>query len=342
MTQFDALVDRLRTARSLILSTHRHADGDGLGAQIALYYALRKIGKDVRVVNVDTPARKYDFLSGPIEVFSESGGMASTDQTADPSSKLAADLAIVFDTNDRRLVEPLISHLEKRCKEVVFVDHHPILEQGPSPSTGSWIDTTAASTGELTHRLIRALGIELDREIARALYTSVVFDTQLFRYVKSDPKSHLLAAELLRFERAPEEVHQRLFATYTVQKMAFLGRALSQIEYFAGDRLAFVVISPEDFKRSGLERDESGDVIDLVMNVGTIEAAALAREDGPGRYKLSFRSKGRVPVLPLAESFGGGGHPFAAGATVTASLETLRSKTVSVFESLLPLRESRK
>jgi phosphoesterase RecJ-like protein len=320
------LAQKLLSAKTVVLSTHRHCDGDGLGAEMALFHALSRLGKNVRILHLDPPAKKYEFLATQdiIEIFNE----AST-----PLEKI--DLALIFDTNDRRLIEPLFSRVQRAASEVIFLDHHPVLKQGPEPTPGSIIDTAAASTGEMTYRLLQEMGAPLTPQIARALYTSVVFDTQLFRYVKSDPRSHLMAADLLLYERSPEEIHRKLFATYTVEKMLFLGRALAHVEYSTDNRIAFVPIATEDFKKSGLERDESGDVIDLVMNVESVEAAALAREDSPGHYKLSFRSKGRVPVLPLAEKFGGGGHTYAAGAHVTQSLEEIRTQVMGEFQLLL-------
>lgn len=320
----DSLVQQLNNAKTVLLSTHRNSDGDGLGAQIALYYGLKKLGKQAWILNPDAPARKYGFLNTERIV-----------QTAG-SSIPSADLCLVFDTNDRRLVEPLLSEIEKTGSKIIFVDHHPILKNGPQPTPGSVIDTSAASTGQIVFDLLKKLNVELDAEIARALYTSVVFDTQNFRFVKADPKSHEMAAELLKFERQPEIVHRGLFATYTVEKMSYFARTLSQVEYASEGRIALVRVVLSEAKKSGLEADESGDVIDQVMNIESVEVSALIREDAPGKMKLSFRSKGTFPVLPIAEKFGGGGHLYAAGAYVDgSSAEQVRSNLKSELESLV-------
>lgn len=318
------IAEKLRTATSVILSTHRHCDGDGLGAQLAMFHALRQMGKQVRILNVDAPSRKYDFLETDrwVQVY----GVTQVTET---------DLALVFDTNDSRLVEPLFGELTRKAGEVLFVDHHPVLKEGPQPTAGSVIDVSAASTGEIVYRLIQVLGVSLTPEIARPLYVSVVFDTQLFRYVKADPRSHLMAAELLKHERHPEDVHRRLFATYTIEKMDFLGRALSRVEYTANGKVAFVRLSAKDLRESGLDPDEAIDILDLVMNIETVQAGALVREDAPGLFKISFRSKGNVRVLPLAESLGGGGHPFASGCIVGREGHELRELIVRELGALV-------
>lgn len=324
------IVQKIHKAGSVILSTHRHCDGDGLGAQLALFHALRQMGKQVRILNVDQPSKKYDFLD--TDRWVQVHGAIQVTKT---------DLALIFDTNDRRLVEPLFTELTKQVGEVLFVDHHPVLKEGPPPTPGSVIDTSAASTGEIVFRLINELGVTLNAEIARPLYVSVVFDTQMFRYVKSDPRSHLMAAELLKHERAPEDVHRRLFATYTIEKMDFLGRALSRVEYTSNGKVAFVRLSAKDLRESDLDPDEAIDILDLVMNIETVQAGALVREDAPGLFKVSLRSKGTVHVLPLAESLGGGGHPFAAGCIVGRDGHELRELIVKELASLVQSASSR-
>jgi len=319
-TSIDQIAEKVAAAGSIVLSTHRHCDGDGLGAQVALFHALRKQGKSVRILNVDETPRRYSFLKINDIVQAYEGRHTALE----PS-----DLCLIFDTNDFRLVEPLFPELKRQCREIAFIDHHPVLLQGPAPTPNSVIDTTAASTGELVYRLINQLKIELDEKIARALYTSLVFDTQLFRYVRNSPNSHLMAADILRFEKNPEEVHRRLFANYTHKKVAFLARALSQIEYFENGRVAILRVRAQDLLDHDLDLDESRDVVDLIMNIEALEAAALFREDGPNQYKLSLRSKSEFEVLAVAEEFGGGGHPFSAGAYLRGRYEDLRDQVVT-------------
>ena len=245
------------------------------------------------------------------------------------------DLALIFDTNDERLIEPLFAPLKKASKHVAFIDHHPVLKHGPAPTEGSWIDVTSASTGEMAYRLIKDLGLPINREVARALYTSITFDTQLYRFVRNSPMSHRIAAEMMEHGIDTEEIHRHLFGNQTVQIMAFLARALGQIEYFADGKLAVLRLKDADLFHYNLEPDDSRDVIDMLMNIETLEAAALFREDAANEYKISLRSKGKIEVLSVAEMIGGGGHVHAAGAFVRGPYESLKDKVVKQLSTLL-------
>ena len=318
----DSLVRRIQGAHSIVLSTHKQCDGDGLGALLALYHGLRKTGKKVRVMLVDGVPKKYAFLDTEryLEIF---------EGTHAPLE--ACDLALIFDTNDHRLVDPLYAALQAVCREILFVDHHPVLNQGPEPTAGSYIETRAASTGEISYFLLKGLGIRLDERIAQALYTSIAFDTQLFRFVKNSVNSHLIAAELLMHINNAEQIHRYLFSTHTIEKVAFLAKVLGQIEYFGSGQIAVLKLTAKDLLDHNLDMDDSRDVIDMLMNITSLQAAILFREDAVDEYKLSLRSKGQLEVLGVAEAFQGGGHMFASGAFVRGKYDDLRKKTVQLL-----------
>ncbi|MFN8789844.1 MAG: DHH family phosphoesterase [Bdellovibrionales bacterium] len=308
------LLELLRKSHSITVTTHRDCDGDGVGAMLAFYHALKARGSQVRLLSVDAIPAKYDFLPGyrDIHVF-------TPDQTPPEG-----DLLIAFDTNDARRIEPLGSWALNRG-HVVFIDHHPVLEKGPHPGHSSFINTQAASTGEMTFELIKSLKIPMNAAIAECLYTSIVFDTQLFRFLRKSPRSHQIAAELMEYDFDPTEIHRRLFGEQTPAKLRFLALALSRIEYLQKDQVAYLNLPYEDFQKHGVDPESSRDVVDMMMNVRNVEIAVVLREDRSGRMKISVRSKGRFEVLSLAELWGGGGHLYAAGATAEGrSFEELR------------------
>lgn len=320
-----SVVNDIRSAQSILLTTHKQCDGDGLGAMLGMFHALKAANKKVRALNVDATPLKYQFLAPDSHIEYFDGKHAPLEPV---------DLTLVFDTNDKRLVSPLYEQLEKISKKILFIDHHPILQTGPAPTPGSIIDTAAASTGEIAFALIKALAIPLDRNIARAIYTSIAFDTQLFRYVRNSYRSHEIAAELLKYETEPSQIHKNLFGNYTAKKLKYLSQVLSTMEFFHKDQLVFLHIKSKDLFEKGLDLDDSRDLVDMMMNIESVEVAALIREDEANTFKISFRSKGRVTVNDLAESVGGGGHMFSAGASVVSDAESLKKKIITFFEKL--------
>src|SRR4051812_35160546 len=108
------LIEKIKSAQSVILSTHTQPDGDGIGSQLGLYWALKKIGKQVRIVNVDDIPKKYDFLD-PHKIIETQKSLKA------PLGH--ADMTLIFDTNDPELLLDLWPSLQKASKQIVFVDH---------------------------------------------------------------------------------------------------------------------------------------------------------------------------------------------------------------------------
>ncbi|MBY0384125.1 bifunctional oligoribonuclease/PAP phosphatase NrnA [bacterium] len=319
---YEQISQAILSAKNILLTTHRQCDGDGLGAELAMYHALRALGKEARVLNVDATPNKYRFLTPDSYI-------QYYDTHHDPIQNI--DLAIIFDTNDYRLLEPLFAELEKKCRKVLFVDHHPVLKTGPEPTPGSVINTKAASTGEMVYDIIKILKAPMNRDIAKALYTSIAFDTQLFRYVRNSYRSHEIAAELLRYETEPSIIHKHVFGNFTALKLKYLSKVLSEMEFFYKDRLVFLHITSEELAKYGLSSDDSRDLVDMMMNIETVEIAIVIREDESGFFKVSIRSKGHFEVNALAESLGGGGHVFSAGASVKMPAAELKKQIVEHF-----------
>lgn len=322
LNSIDKITEKISKDKKILFTTHRNCDGDGLGAILGLFHTMKPAGYNVSVMTIDGIPKKYSYLNGHEHT-------QTFEQLKNPLEQF--DMCLIFDTNDHRLVEPLFSELKKSGCEVLFVDHHPLLNSGPLPTEGSFIDTSAASTGEISHKIIKLLGLEHNKLSAEAIYTSICFDTQLFRFIKGSATSHLISAELLDHLHNPELVHQHLFSTYTVGKTKFLSEILGSIELYAKEEIAFLLVTLDQLDKYGMEPDESRDVIDMVMNINSLEAAVLFREETKGSYKISLRSKGKFKILHIAEKFDGGGHPYAAGALLTGPLDFLKQQVIDLL-----------
>lgn len=324
-TALKNIANQIKKANRIMISTHKHPDGDGLGSELALYHALKKMQKDVRILNLDQVPSRYVFLNTDQHVQSYRMKHSPLQKT---------DLALIVDTNDSRLLEDLFTQIENTCDQILFIDHHIPVKNGPQPTQGSYIDTNAASTGEMIFHLIKELNISLDKNIARALYTSIIFDTQFFRYVHNSGKSHQITAELLEYEKNPMEVSQNIFGNYTVNKLKFLSKILGQVEYVNNQRFALLIIKQKDISDYQLTYDDCLDVIDIVMNVRLLEAAILFLEvKGLNCYKISLRSKGKINVSIIADTLGGGGHLHSSGAFVTEDINVLKTQIIDSLKA---------
>lgn len=319
------LIAKIQNSKVIWLTTHPQADGDGLACQAAMAAALHGLGKTAKIMNFEPAGNKYRFL------FERSTGRKLTvavfDADIDPAPP---DLILLFDTNDFRLIAGMAEWAKDQNVPIAVLDHH---QGAPPVGTLTWTDTEAASSGEVLMGLLDAMGVVVDTPIATPLYSSLVFDTQNFRFIRGSSRSHAMAARLLPLIREPEKIHEALFANLTPTKLGFIASSLSAMRIEAEGTLAVLVLDRAIFSRYGADPSDSGDVIDMALNVGSVKIALLLREEESRDenktehlWKVSMRSKRGFSVLEAAEYLGGGGHANAAGATVTDNPAAIESR----------------
>ncbi len=300
------LAGLVREAQSFVLTTHKMGDGDGLGAMLALYHALRQMKKKVRAISVDKVAKKYSFLS-PQKHIEEA-------RQLNPPLK-TTDLALILDTNDYRRVQPFYNELKTQCQKIIYIDHHPILKTGPKPTPLSIVDTSSASTGELAWLLIKELRVQLNQAIAQALYVSIVFDTQRFQFIRNSEMSHKISAELVPYIKNNALIYNQLFGINSIEKRDMMAQAIRQTKYYCQKKVAVLEFKKSLLSKNKLDIEDACDFLDMNLEVSSIRLSVLIVHLSKNKYKISFRSK-KGDVSRLAEIFGGGGHKHASGATL--------------------------
>ena len=319
------LTRKIHSAKNLILTTHKMCDGDGLGSLLGIYHGLRKIHKSVRAITVDKVSKKYHFLSP--EKHTENFDKLNT-----PISD--TELALVFDTNDCRRIQPLYQELEKKCQEIIYIDHHPILESGPKPTAHSLVDISSASTGEICYSLLKEMGIGLDEKIATALYMSIVFDTQRFHFIKNSGRSHTICAELCQYIQNNENIYNQLFGITSLEKMNMLSQTIKQTEYFYQGQVAVIELTEEELSEHKLNIEDACDFLDMTLEVNSTQISVLIVNLSQNKYKLSFRSK-KWDVSKIAEVFNGGGHKNSSGALLSDYTKNPKKEILTVLNQFI-------
>src|ERR1700676_3005263 len=145
------IVDAIGSRQRFVLSSHSRPDGDSIGSQVAMAYALRHLGKEAIVVNAD-PAPP------PLMQFPGVSEIQIAERVDEPF-----DAAIILECGD--LARTGVKGLDRSF--VINIDHHP---GNTSYGQLNWFDQSAAACGEMVFDLIRALGVPFTREIATHIY----------------------------------------------------------------------------------------------------------------------------------------------------------------------------
>ncbi|MBC6414819.1 MAG: DHH family phosphoesterase [Bdellovibrionales bacterium] len=303
-----------------VISTHKFCDGDGLGAGLALCYALKKKKQKAEFFTLEKIHPKYEFMDNQniLKVYNPE------------KMKLPKNSIYIFvDVNDTRLIEPLYSNIKKIQAPVYFIDHHPLVQKNLNDHF--FIDITCSSTAELIYSLIKDLQVSLDQDICKNLFSSIVFDTNRFRHIKNSSKPFSIVAELMLQIKDVDYIYDRLFKTLTVNKLRFFSK-LEKVEYYSNNRIAFLHLKESELKEYHTDSTQAYDMIDMIRDVEQIDSTILILEKEDGSFKLSLRSRSK-DLIPLVKKFKGGGHSHSAGAYISSqSLDKVKKEILSYLK----------
>jgi len=299
------ILDRLRAATHVILTTHVNADGDGTGSEAAVAAWLESIGIRATIVNPTPFPRNLLFLAHREDVVVE------LDDPRVEEVLGSADLVLVLDTSEENRLGALQARIEGI--PTLVIDHHPA---GPSVvGEGGVQDPNASSAGELVYDLLSLSGDPWNAASAQGVYVAIVSDTGSFRFGNTTPRAHAIAAELLGLGIDPEHVFQRLFATAPLRRIHLLREALAGLEHDSDLGITWIVVPLRVSEELASASEDFDGIIEHARAIQGTRVALMFREIAFGQTKVSFRAAD-VDVNRIARKFGGGGHVKASGATV--------------------------
>lgn len=304
MTELDAIVGRLMSGHRFVLSSHQRPDGDAVGSALAAAFALQRLGKEAVVVMDATAPPSLQGFPGVDTIRVTS----SIDE--------AYDAAIIMEcsTLDRTGVRGLDR------SPVINIDHHP---GNARYGLVNWIDEGAAACGELVATLVDALGVPLDREIATHLYLTILTDTGSFHFSHLSARTFDLARRMVEAGADPVWIAREHYDSNTIGRVRLWGAVLSGMRLSADGRVAVLSVTQRMADEAGGTYDDTEGLINFPLSVKEIQAVAFLKEQSPGEWRVSMRSKGSVDVGAIAQSLGGGGHKNASGCGVTGALDVL-------------------
>jgi bifunctional oligoribonuclease and PAP phosphatase NrnA len=302
-TEQESVVAELRAADKLLLTTHENPDGDALGSLLAMDEILTRLGKDTLMyMSPEEFPLPWEYR-----------GLHFEGLVGSPPPDIA-DRTIVF-LDCGNIDRMPVDFLQTDGLHILNIDHH---HDNTRFGTVNLVCSAASSTAEMVWRLSKELGVELTPTIANALYVGLVTDTGRFMYENTTAVAHQMAAELIAAGVEPHTVYRQLYEDLPFRRLQLLQRALASVERHDEGVMTVAHLTKQDYEETGALETDSEGVVDHMRAVEGTRVAVLVRElladDREGMRKVSLRATdGSVDVSRIARTFGGGGHPQAAG-----------------------------
>ena len=300
---FQILKKIIEENKSFLLTTHVNPDADAIGSEIAMYKILKSLGKNVQIINHSITPYNLEFLDSDniIRRFDEARDKNVFDET---------DVLIAIDFNRANRLVSMQKIFSDSDKIKVCIDHH----QDPEDFADHYfVDDQYSSTGHIIYDFIEKTNlVNLSYEIANPLYAAIMTDTGSFRFERTTSELHIIIARLLETGVDPVQVYDDIYDQSKISKVKLLGRSLDTLKLVDNDRIGYMYILQSTFTELGASESDTENFVNYPLSIENVVISLLFIELKNG-FKVSFRSKGRIPVNKIAANFGGGGHINAAG-----------------------------
>ena len=302
MSSLNLLEEKIKSAKSILITAHINPDGDALGATIAMKKALKeKYNKEADTIFIGKFPEIYEFMSHKNELIS----------AENINNDKIYDVAIALDVAAKERLS-VIEKIYNNAKYKINIDHH---KTNNNYGDFSLVDGDASSTGEVLYELFNKLNIEITKDIANPLYISILTDTGCFKYNNTTEKSMYICSKLLSKGVNPNEIAQKIYGNKPKAMVMLNAYAVSNTKFINNWKIAYTTTSLKDLEKFNAESDYTEGIVEILKEISTVKVAILFKELPNGFTKVSFRSKD-FDVAAICKKFDGGGHTNAAGCTI--------------------------
>ena len=318
MSTIDEIYKKIKKAKSIVLLTHENPDGDAIGSSIAMYLALKGIGKE----NVDLIIPEY------AKCFSELPGI---EYALKEGTRENYDLAITLDVATIKLLNGWSRYFENADYTVV-IDHH---SSNSMFGDLNYVEYSSPACAQVLYLMFRHYRWKLTQDIGDNLMCGIITDTGGFQYDKVSKETFEIASSLMGLGVHLNKIYndtliRRSRANFELQKIA-----LSRLELLEDGKIAFSYITKKDLEDAHADTGDYEGLVNEGRSIEGVEVNIFMHEIEDG-YRISLRSNQYVNVSEVALIFGGGGHSKAAGCTASnLTPEEIKEKLVQEIKHQL-------
>ena len=299
--------------------SHIKPDGDTLGAASALYAAGIARGKRVSWGGESDVPLPYKFLPF-IEHYEKSSWIDIDNFKGNEPLFICVDISTL---------ERTVGGLHGLWK-ILNIDHHA---DNMKYGTYYHIEPEASSVCEVIWSFMRQQNWNITKDIAVGLYTGISTDTGNFSFSNTKKYTHHVVSELMENDIDPSLINLAVTGNRTIEGMHLWGIAMSRMRLL-GERkqIGFTYLTVNDFYSTGADLSETEFLVNQILFIHGVEAAALIVEDVM-HVRVSLRSiRGSISAGKIARKLNGGGHELAAGAVCKELINDAIPMVLNIIE----------
>ncbi|MBI5126919.1 bifunctional oligoribonuclease/PAP phosphatase NrnA [Candidatus Roizmanbacteria bacterium] len=319
--QSDQILQEIKKANSILLNAHRNPDLDSIGSSTVMYKVLKDMGKKVKIVCTHQVPKEFFFIRNASQI--EKIDFKSYDFKS-------YDLFIVLDSGSYDIVtgskEVLLPKMEK-----IVIDHHR--SNLFTDVNIRLFEERASATCEMVYKLLSDWNINIDQDMATALFSGIAGDTVFLRYTENTKETYRIIGDLIEKGADKNLLVEKMFNNYQFLSVKLVGEFLRNMT--REENFVWSAVDYETFEKYGKPkgiRELTADLFFQSVNGAKFGLALL--EEEKGKIFMSFRSIKDTDVSKIARTVGGGGHKNAAGGKMNGEFRKIVKEIVDKVSRL--------
>lgn len=313
---FEQVIEEINKCESIGISFHVSPDGDSIGSSLALMLGLRKLGKKVNILCKENAPEVFNFLPSVEEINKSSGRLESN-----------YDALIILDCGNVARINCDFDKGKGRYYRLLNLDHHV---SNDYYGDVNFVDTQYSAMGEMIYLLLQKMNVDIDNDMTICLYTSIITDCGSFKYSNTTALTHKIAGALIEKRIDFPDIHRKIYENKKFPLVKLAGRLIDEMYLLFEGKLCVIEARKQVTEQLSVDPADVSDLVSLGTEIEGVEVVIFIKEN-EDKYKISLRSKTDYDVRKLAEKFGGGGHPKAAGFTYSGDLESLKKDLIKMI-----------
>ncbi|HLD31711.1 MAG TPA: DHH family phosphoesterase [Patescibacteria group bacterium] len=297
------LIKTVESKKNILITFRENARGDAIAAALGLRFFLEKLGKNVEIVcnnfhlpkqlrflpQADSIRQNFSHLqkfiisidvsrTGVKELSYDTNGdrlklfitpeknFLNKDDVQTAQSDFKYDLIFVLDSQDLESLGSLYDNNQELFfqRPVINIDYHASNEHFGQINL---IDLAATSVAELVFTLLAEWKEEnINKEVAAALLTGMIFNTNSFKTQNVRPHTLATASRLMHLGADRDHIVQNLYRTRSLSTLKLWGQALSHLTHESNLGLVWTSITRDDFIRSGANAHDLYEIVEELIS----------------------------------------------------------------------------
>jgi len=321
----------INRSNNILLSIHAGPDADSVGSNLALFYALKKMGKNVCLIQGDSDLPpNLKTIPGSNKIVSKNIFQIDLNQF---------DLFLILDSSSPSQISRLGKITFPKKLKTIIIDHHQSSEKFAKINL---VLPKHCSTCQVIYDLFQNQKIKIDKFMAACLFIGIYTDTGAFKYFNPTYKIFDITSKLAKiYPKFPELIFgiENNDQPDRIKLFSFL---LSSVKNYYSDHIAIASISSEDIQKNHININTLNgysDVTNMLKSVVGWDIAMTMIEFQPGSVRVNFRTRDsqKYDLSKIATATGsGGGHKAAAGATINKSIPEATEFLLGIIKKLYP------